>query len=126
MVVTVLLMFSACAPTQQSVTPTVTNPSAHVSALERAMANARTNQVNLLAPTWYGKAEASLEAAKKELADQAEISRIAEYVANGKAELRKADEIAAVSRTTLTDVINRREMARKAGAASTIERMRGA
>ena len=119
MVVTVLLLLSACVPTQQSVTtPTVTNPSAHVAGLERAMANARSNQVNLLAPTWYGKAEASLEAAKKGLADQAEISRIAEYVADGKKELRKADEIATVSRTTLTDVINRREMARKAGAAS--------
>jgi outer membrane protein OmpA-like peptidoglycan-associated protein len=118
MVVAVLLLFSACAPTQQSVAPTVNNPRAHVAGLERAMANARTNQVNLLAPTWYGKAEASLEAAKKDLAAQAEISRIAEYVANGKAELRKAEEIAAVSRTTLTDVINRREMARKAGAAS--------
>ena len=117
MVVAVLLLFSACAPTQPSVAPTVNNPSAHVNGLERAMANARTNQVNLLAPTWYGKAEASLETAKKELAAQAEISRIAENVANGKAELRKAEEIAAVSRTTLTDVINRREMARKAGAA---------
>ena len=118
MVVAVMLLFSACAPTQQSVAPTVNNPSAHVNGLERAMANARSNQVNLLAPTWYGKAEASLEAAKKELAAQAEISRIAENVANGKVELRKAEEIAAVSRTTLTDVINRREMARKAGAAS--------
>ena len=121
-VLVVSMLVTACASMQQSVAPsaapTVNNPSAHVSGLERALANARSNQVNLLAPTWFGKAEASLEAAKKGLADQAEISSIAEHVANGKAELRKAEEIAAVSRTTVTDVINRREMARKAGAAS--------
>lgn len=118
LMVLALLLISGCAPNQRTAPPVVNNPSAHVNGLERALANGRTNQLNLLAPTWFGKAQASLDAAKKELAAQAEISKIAEYVADGKAQLRKADEIAVVSRSTLADVIKRREMARKAGAAS--------
>ena len=115
---TVLLLISGCASNQQTAAPAVNNPSAHVRGLERAMADARTNQLNLLAPTWFGRADASLKAAQKELAAQAEISKIAKYVADGKAQLRKANEIAVLSRSTLADVIKRREMARKAGATS--------
>ncbi|MGA9236708.1 MAG: OmpA family protein, partial [Desulfobacterales bacterium] len=42
---------------------------------------------------------------------------IAEYVSIGQSQLKKAEEVAAVARTSMADVIKRREMARKAGAA---------
>ncbi|MGA9260893.1 MAG: OmpA family protein, partial [Desulfobacterales bacterium] len=95
----------------------VDNPRGLVNGFERLVVNARTNQVNLLAPFWFSKAEESLADAQKALAEQAEISRIAEYVSIGQSQLKKAEEVAAVARTSMADVIKRREMARKAGAA---------
>jgi len=95
----------------------VDNPRGLVNGFERLVVNARTNQVNLLAPFWFSKAEESLADAQKALAEQAEISRISEYVSIGQSQLKKAEEIAAVARTSMADVIKRREMARKAGAA---------
>jgi outer membrane protein OmpA-like peptidoglycan-associated protein len=95
----------------------VDNPRDLVNGFERLVVNARTNQVNLLAPFWFSKAEESLADAQKALAEQAEISRIAEYVSIGQSQLKKAGEVAAVAKTSLADVIQRREMARQAGAA---------
>lgn len=110
------ILFFGCATGQKMVKPVSDNPGDLVSVFERDVAAARTNQVNLLAPTWFEKAEASLSAAQRGLKEQAEIADIARNVANGQAQLTKAQEMAAVSRTSLSDVINRRDMARKAGA----------
>ena len=101
----------------QDLKPAVENPRDLVNGFERSLVNARANQVDLLAPFWFSKAEESLADARKELEEQAEISRIAESVSIGQSQLKKAEEIAAVARTSMADVIKRREMARKAGAA---------
>lgn len=110
-------LIAACSANLQDAQPVVENPSDLVNGLERSLVNARTNQVDLLAPFWFSKAEESLADAREELEEQAEISRIAESVSIGQSQLKKAEEIAAVARTSMTDVIRRREMARKAGAA---------
>ncbi|MGA9478269.1 MAG: hypothetical protein WBV21_10835, partial [Desulfobacterales bacterium] len=113
----VSILVAACSAGRQDVRPDVDNPRGLVNGFERLVVNARTNQVNLLAPFWFSKAEESLADAQKALAEQAEISRIAEYVSIGQSQLKKAEEVAAVARTSMADVIKRREMARKAGAA---------
>jgi len=114
---TVSLLIAACSAGRQDVRPAVENPRDLVNGFERSLVNARANQVDLLAPFWFSKAEESLAGARKELEEQAEISRIAESVSIGQSQLKKAEEIAAVARTSMADVIKRREMARKAGAA---------
>jgi outer membrane protein OmpA-like peptidoglycan-associated protein len=113
----VSILVAACTAGRQDVRPAVDNPRDLVNGFERSVVNARTNQVNLLAPFWFSKAEESLADAQKALAEQAEISRIAEYVSIGQSQLKKAEEVAVVARTSMADVIKRREMARKAGAA---------
>lgn len=113
----VSILVVACTASRQDAQPVVDNPSDLVNGLERSLVNARTNQVDLLAPFWFSKAEESLADAREELEEQSEISRIAESVAIGQSQLKKAEEIAAVARTSMSDVIRRREMARKAGAA---------
>jgi len=113
----VSILVLACSASRQVAIPAVNNPQDLVNDFERAVANARTNQVDLLAPFWFSKAEDSLAEARKGLEEKAEISRVAEYVSIGQTQLNKAEEIAAVARTSMADVIKRREMARKAGAA---------
>jgi outer membrane protein OmpA-like peptidoglycan-associated protein len=113
----VSILIAACSAGRQDVRPAVDNPRDLVNGFERSLANARTNQVDLLAPFWFSKAEESLAGARRGLEEQAEISRIAESVSIGQSQLKKAEEIAAVARTSMADVIKRREMARKAGAA---------
>ncbi len=111
------MLVGACAASRPAVTPSPENPAELVNGFERSLVGARTNQVDLLAPFWFGKAEDSLAAARGALAERAEISRIAQYVAIGRSELKKAEEVAAVARTSLSDVVERRKMARQAGAA---------
>lgn len=113
----VFLLVGACSASRQDVIPFVDNPGELVNGFERSVVNARTNQVDLLAPFWFSKAEESLAAARIGLAEQTEISRITEHVSIGRSQLKRAEEVAAVAKTSITDVIKRREMARKAGAA---------
>ncbi|MGD8951722.1 MAG: OmpA family protein [Desulfobacterales bacterium] len=112
----VSILVVACPASRQDVIPVVDNPQDLVNNFERSIVSARTNQVNLLAPFWFSKAEDSLAEARKGLEEQAEIFRIAEYVSIGQTQLKKAEEIAAVARTSMADVIKQREMARKVGA----------
>ncbi|MEN8807495.1 MAG: OmpA family protein [Desulfobacterales bacterium] len=112
----VSILVVACPASRQDVIPVVDNPQDLVNNFERSIVNARTNQVDLLAPFWFSKAEDSLAEARKGLEEQAEIFRIAEYVSIGQTQLKKAEEIAAVARTSMADVIKQREMARKVGA----------
>ncbi|MFZ0610608.1 MAG: OmpA family protein [Desulfobacterales bacterium] len=111
------ILVGACAASRPDNIPAPENPGELVNGFERSLVTARTNQVDLLAPFWFAKAEDSLAAARGALAAQAEISRIAEYVATGQSELKKAEEVAAVARTSLADVVEQRKMARQAGAA---------
>ena len=115
-----LAVFSllACAGTQTSVQSISksANPTDVVNEFDGEIATARKNQLNVLSPDWFSEAEASLTSAKKALNKGDEISEIIENVAEGRAQLKRAEEMAQVARTTLPELIKSREMARGAGA----------
>ena len=115
-----LAVFSllACAGTQSGGQPISrsANPADVVNEFDGEIATARKNQLNVLSPNWFSKAEASLTRAKKTLNKGDEISEIMENVVEGRAQLKRAEEMAQVARTTLPELIKSREMARAAGA----------
>jgi outer membrane protein OmpA-like peptidoglycan-associated protein len=116
----VILSLIACAGHKLEVEPISKseNPQELINNLDNDIALARKNQINVLAPTWFKKAESSLDAAKNGLERGDQLSEILDNIATGKAQLQRAEEIAKVSKTTLPDAIKARTMARNAGATS--------
>ena len=110
-------LLSACAAGGPATRPPVDNPQELVAAFEGEVAGARDRQVQILAPGWFEKADQALADARRWLEAQAAVSKIADAVARGREYLGKAEEMAAVSRTALADLLPSREAARKAGAA---------
>jgi outer membrane protein OmpA-like peptidoglycan-associated protein len=84
--------------------------------LDTDIGKARTNQLNVLAPTWFAKAETSLKDAKELLNRGDELSKVLQKIADGRAQLRRAEEMAQLARPALTDAIKARGSARAAGA----------
>jgi outer membrane protein OmpA-like peptidoglycan-associated protein len=115
----IIFLLSACAGRKLEVEsiPKSGHPQELINNLEKDIALARNERINVLAPTWFAQAETSLNEAKKLLDEGAELARIFDDVATGRAQLRRAQEIAAVSKATLADAIKARELARKAGSA---------
>jgi OOP family OmpA-OmpF porin len=114
-----VLFLGGCAgPAQLKVEPIATteNPAAQINALENDMGAARKDQVNVLSPTWFAKAETSLNFATKGLQRGESLSEILQNVAVGRAQLRQAGEMAKVSKATLPDAIKARDLAMAAGA----------
>ncbi len=110
-----LMFFTACAPTQSQ--PVVTgNPGELVNQLEADLAAAKTNKVDVLSPGLFNDAQSAFMKAKQGLDKGAKLSTINEYVAQGTASLRKAEEIAQVSRTILGETNQARDKALKVGA----------
>jgi outer membrane protein OmpA-like peptidoglycan-associated protein len=95
---------------------TPVNPAEEVNRFDSEISNAQKNQLNVLAPTSFAKAEAYLNDAKKALQSGDELSEILEPIASGHAQLQHAEEMAQVARTTLPNAIKARELARAAGA----------
>jgi outer membrane protein OmpA-like peptidoglycan-associated protein len=120
LVTALILSLLACAGHQLEVEPISKSesPQELINKLDNDIAMARKNQINVLAPTWFGKAESSLNAAKKGLEKGDQLSEILDNIATGRAQLRQAEEIAKVSHTTLPKAIQARTMARNAGATS--------
>ena len=119
-VIIVFLSFvGACTSTNLNVKPIAKseNPTDHINRLENDLATAYNNQVNVLSPTWFAKAESSLNQAKKLLDQGEELSKVLDNIAEGKAQLQKAEEVTRVTRTTMADTIKSRNLARQAGAA---------
>ncbi len=117
--VAAFLLF-ACAGQQLEVEPIAKseNPQELINKLDNEVAVARKNQVNMLAPTWFGEAETSLNEAKTALDQGGELQKIFNSVANGRAQLARAEEISKISKMTLPEAIQRRNLAREAGAAN--------
>jgi outer membrane protein OmpA-like peptidoglycan-associated protein len=109
---------SACAGTTLKMESVAASekPIEQVTRLDKDIGNARNNQLNVLAPTWFGKAEASLNQAKKGLEDEDELAEVLKNIAYGQAHLQRAKEAGSLVRTELTDVIKSRGLARAAGA----------
>jgi outer membrane protein OmpA-like peptidoglycan-associated protein len=119
LLVAAFLLF-ACAGQQLEVEPIAKseNPQELINKLDNEVALARKNQVNMLAPTWFGEAETSLNEAKTALDQGDELQKIFNSVANGRAQLARAEEISKISKMTLPEAIQRRNLAREAGAAN--------
>jgi nicotinamidase-related amidase len=113
-----VFMLTACAGHQLDVTPIskAENPQQLVNDLDNAIAMARKNQVNVLAPTWFRRAETSLNAAKAGLEKGSLLSDILEDVASARTQLQQAEAIAKTARSTIPDAIKARDLARQAGA----------
>ncbi len=92
------------------------HPQELINKLDGEIALARNENINVLAPTWFARAETSLNESKRLLDEGAELARIFDNIATGQAELTRANKIAEVSRATLVEVIEARELARNAGA----------
>jgi len=119
-VTTALWILSACAGGQVEMEEvgTTVNPAEEVNRFDSEISNARKNQLNVLAPTSFAKAEAYLDDAKKALKSGDEFSDILEPIGPGLTQLKLAEEMAQVARTTLPNTIKARELARAAGATS--------
>jgi outer membrane protein OmpA-like peptidoglycan-associated protein len=117
-VTTALWILSGCAGGQMEMEEvgTTVNPAEEVNRFDSEISNAQKNQLNVLAPTSFAKAEAYLNDAKKALKRGDELSEILEPIASGHAQVQHAEEMAQVARTTLPNAIKARELARAAGA----------
>jgi hypothetical protein len=118
--VVIFVLFTACGGRQlevESISKTE-HPQELINQLDNEVALARNENINVLSPTWFAKAESSLNEAKKLLEEGAELSKIFDKIATSRAELNRAKKIATVSKVTLADAIQGRELARKAGAAA--------
>lgn len=113
-----IALFAACSGPQIKTTPMslTANPSEEAAKLETELANARQQQINILAPTWFAKADSSLNKAKELISARGAMSEIASNVSKGRAEIDKAKEMAEISRTAIPDAIKGRKAAREAGA----------
>jgi OOP family OmpA-OmpF porin len=117
---TAVLLLVACGGKQLKVEPISKSedPIDLVNQLGNDLKNARDNQVDILAPDWFAKAEESFLKARKRLDAGDEISKILLNVSYGRAELLRAEEMAQLSKTALHEVIKSRDEARAAGAES--------
>lgn len=113
-----ILFIGACSSAKLNVQPIAKteNPTELINRLDNDIAHGRKNQLHVLAPTWFARAESSMVEAKKGLDQGAELSKILHNIAVGRAQLQSAEEMARLSRTTLADAIKGRDLARQAGA----------
>ncbi|HSO18519.1 MAG TPA: OmpA family protein [Desulfosarcina sp.] len=93
------------------------NPVEMVNQLSEAISQARMDQINILSPDAFDRAESAFFSARKDLEAGDEIADIRESVDESRRHLDMAREIAQLSRTTLAEALKAREMARSAGAA---------
>ena len=111
----VMLFIGGCATAPPRSIPTG-DPAQLVVRLESDLNSARSKQVDVLAPGLYNEAQTAYMKAREALQKGARLSAISDYVAEGYARLKKAEEIAQVSRTILADANAARAKALKAGA----------
>ncbi|MBW1754279.1 MAG: OmpA family protein [Deltaproteobacteria bacterium] len=88
-----------------------------INSLDNDLKNARNNQIDVLSPQWFAKAEKSFNNAIKDHNRGAALSDISKNIAQSRAELKRAEDFAKVARTSLSKVINERKLARASGAA---------
>jgi len=92
------------------------NPTEQINRLDNDLRNARNNQINVLSPQWFAKAEESFNNAVKDRNRGAALSDILKNIAESRAQLKRAEEFAKVTSTSLSKVIKRRKLARASGA----------
>lgn len=112
------LLLNACAGPNLKIEPieNTADPSKKIFELEESITNGRAEQVNILSPTWYAKAESYLDKARYSLAGQESATAILRHVAYGYAHFNKARENAEIAKATIPRAIRARDLAREAGA----------
>ncbi len=94
------------------------NPSSKIFQLEETLTEGRTQQIHVLSPTWYAKAESYLDKARYGLANNDSVAGILQNAAYGHANFDKAKEYALIAQSAISKAIKARELANAAGAAS--------
>jgi OOP family OmpA-OmpF porin len=119
-VIFIVSLMWGCAVSKLKVEPIAKseNPTDQVNQLEKDINNARSGQLDVLAPTWFGRAEASLKDAREKLEAGDDLSLILQKVSKGRAQLRRAKETSQIVKTVLENPIKARERARAVGAAN--------
>jgi outer membrane protein OmpA-like peptidoglycan-associated protein len=97
-------------------TSQIADPVEEVESLVREIEAGRVGQLDILAPTWFEKAENSLLEAQQALQRGEPVADISQLAAHGRVQLRQAEESALIVKSTLGSVIQARNLARKAGA----------
>lgn len=87
------------------------NPGQQILDLEKKISEAREKRVNLLSPSWFESAEMSLQDAKAIRDSNGDVRDIFREIAEGRAQLSRAEGFAEVSRKQLADVIKARDAA---------------
>ena len=95
---------------------TNSNPAEQVNQLAGMVSNAKEQNVDALSPTWFEKAEASLQEASSLQKRGGNMNEIFTAVTEGKQQLEKANKAAEVARTAFPQAIEARSDARDAGA----------
>lgn len=111
-------LLGACAGNQLKMEPIARseNPTEHINRLDTDIGEARKSQLNVLAPTWFARAEKSLKDAKELLNRGDELSKVLQKIAEGRTQLHRAEEMTQLARPALTDAIKARDLARAVGA----------
>ena len=92
------------------------NPTALAKKLGSDIAAAKSDQVDALSPTWFGRAQQSYAQAESGLKKGTALADIRKSIAAGRAQLDQAQKFAKKSRFHLPDVIESRNAAIKANA----------
>jgi outer membrane protein OmpA-like peptidoglycan-associated protein len=118
--IVLLIGLAGCTAQQLKVEPVslTDNPSSEIALLESALTEGRAQQINVLSPTWYSKAEDYLDKATAGLSQQDSVAEVLQHVANGQASLNKAKEYTRIARTAIGETIKARDLANAAGATS--------
>ena len=115
-----LVLLSACAkptlkPAEEKATP-MKNTTDEINKLENKIENASKEQLDILSPRWFAKADASFGKAKSKAEKGTALSELREDIADANEYLKNAEETAAVARTIIPQVIESRRLAIVAGA----------
>ena len=116
----IFIILTGCSGPNLKVAPVAIsdNPSSKIFELEETLATGRTQQINVLSPSWYAKADIYLDKARYGLANNDSVAKILQNVAYGHASFDRAKEYALIAQSAISQAIRARELANAAGAAS--------
>jgi OOP family OmpA-OmpF porin len=114
-----LLLLSACAGRQILPNPALatSDPVQELASLDKDLKTAREQQLDVLAPDSFARADRLFEDAQRMLTNEDSIADILLKTTSARVELQRAQQSAQISHTVLANVIKVRSMALKAGAA---------
>jgi outer membrane protein OmpA-like peptidoglycan-associated protein len=114
------LWLGGCAsgPPLKTIPVTEKNPVEQLTHLENDIVTARSNGLDVMAPTRFAKVEKYFTAARDAMGREAELSDILLKISEARAHLQLAEESAQIATSALGSAIQARELARQAGAAS--------